>query len=1024
MIKRFVQQQVFDPAKAYSDCNKAQKQAIDQTEGAVMVVAGPGTGKTQIIAARIANILQQDIAPENILCLTYTDAGTIAMRERLLSFIGTDAYRVNIFTFHAFCNNVIQENSSYFGFSDLKPVSDLEKAEIVQKLLDSLPHDNPLAKITGDLHSDTKALIDLYATMKRESWDVDADSKAIDDYIASLPSLPEMKYTRKYKEFKVGDLKTHEIDKETKKYERSKAAIRSFSGFQELMREHKRYDFEDMIVWVIAAFRSYPELLIEYQERYQYTLVDEYQDTSSSQNEVVDLLMQYWDDPNLFVVGDDDQSIYRFQGANIENILSFNDKYTPTTVVLTDNYRSTQQILDASMALIDANNERITKSATSQAMNITKNLTAARQPAGDMPNVISYPSTMQESLGVALEIESRHDRGEDLSKIAVLYRGHKQAETIIQYLRAKGVPYSTKRREDILANPNVKQLLNILTYLNGEIHSPHSQERTLFVALQHPSLGFSPIDIARLYIDDNKDHKRIPIRERLVGSKVASVYELIETSISEYGAYSLQEYIHRLLSRFGILAHISESDDVVWQMTALNTFFGFIREECSKSPRITLEDLLRLVGTMQSRNLMLQADRVVFDKRGVNLITNHSSKGLEFETVFLIGCNQNEWEGKRSQSGFATPPNRQANKSVGESAKLEELRRLFYVAMTRAEKELFISYATRSDSDKDLARSQFVAELEKSGTVLSMEYELEAAELEAATQYILKPQPEENDDLFTSDLIGERLKQFRLSVSSLNTYLKCPRTFFFESLVRVPQINNGSMAFGTSVHKALEFVFKAMKESPEQLFPPVEDFIARFEKDMYRNQDAFDETTFKRRLASGRDTLTRYYEFNSPSWYKKVLLEEHFETIMDGIPIHGLVDKLEIIGHKANVVDYKTGKYDEKKLQPPNPAKVQKAEDANKEPKHEDLLGSDYWRQAVFYKLMVEHNQKHSYQVDTSEFSFVEPDEKSGEFINHSVEISAEDEETVRQQIIDAYGKIMRREFGGKCKSSYCAWCK
>ncbi|NVO00176.1 MAG: ATP-dependent helicase [Geobacteraceae bacterium] len=1025
MIKRVVEQKVIDPLKAYEECNPAQKSAIDRTEGAVMVVAGPGTGKTQIIAARITNIIDLGNAPECILCLTYTDAGTIAMRERLLSFIGTDAYRVNIYTFHAFCNNVIQENPSYFGFSDLQPVSDLEKAEIVQKLLDALPHDNPLAKVTGDLHSDTKSLIDLYAAIKREGWSQTAEIAAIDDYIASLPDLPQMKYSRKYKEFKAGDLKLAEIEKETKKFERTKAAISSFAEFQKLMREHKRYDFDDMIVWVIEAFNSSPELLIEYQERYQYTLVDEYQDTSSSQNSVVDLLMSYWEDPNLFVVGDDDQSIYRFQGANIENILSFDSKYSPATVVLTENYRSTQQILDAAMALVSINAERITNSAASLEKGITKDLTAARQPAGEKPETRSFPSKQQESFGVALELEARYAGNEDLSRVAVLFRTHSQAQTIVRYLRGRGIPYSTRRREDVLANPNVKHLLALLTYFSGEIRSPHSQESTLFMILQHPSLGFSPLDVASLYMTGNeKGSPRVPVRERLAGSKLASVHELIETGIAEQGAYSLQEYIHRLLTGFGLLADISKQDDVIWQMTAMNTFFGFIREECAKSPFLTLEELLRLLSTMRSRNIMLEADRVVFSKRGVNLITTHSSKGLEFDTVFLVGCNQGDWEGKRSRTGFAVPPNRQIHKEAGDSAKLEELRRLFYVAMTRAERELYISYAARTDSDKPIARSQFVAELEKSGAVTSMECQLEPFELEAAMGYTLESQPKDYGDLFSSDLISERLRHFKLSVSSLNTFLKCPRTFFFESLVRVPQINSAAMAFGTSVHKALEYAFKTMKNSQDSVFPPVADFIARFEREMHRNQEAFDEALFKRRLAAGRETLSRYYETSLPLWHKTVLLEQPFETVLDGVPLNGLVDKLEIAGDSANLVDYKTGKYDRKKLQPPDPDKVKKAEEAGSEPKHEDLLGSDYWRQAVFYKLLVENSPKHSYQVDSVMFSFVEPEESSGEFVNHPVDISREDEEIVRGQIADVYGRIMNRDFGGFCKNSYCAWCR
>ena len=229
-----IPRRTFDFEQVYAAANAAQKEAIDRTEGAVLVVAGPGTGKTQIIATRIARIMQQGNQPENILCLTYTDAGTIAMRDRLLEFIGPDAYRINIFTFHAFCNMVIQENPSLMGYADLKPVSELEKREFVRQVLDSLPHDNPLAREKGDLYGDSRNLLSLYADIKREDWDLEDVTAGIDRYIEQLPDDPAMRYTRKYTNkatgvtYQPGDIKQAQLDAETRKYSRLRAAILSY----------------------------------------------------------------------------------------------------------------------------------------------------------------------------------------------------------------------------------------------------------------------------------------------------------------------------------------------------------------------------------------------------------------------------------------------------------------------------------------------------------------------------------------------------------------------------------------------------------------------------------------------------------------------------------------------------------------------------------------------------------------------------------------------------------------------------
>src|SRR3954471_20383428 len=346
----------------YNGLNPQQKQAVDNIEGPVMVIAGPGTGKTQILSARIGKILlDTDTGPDNILCLTYTDAGVVAMRKRLLSFIGPDAYKVNIYTFHAFCNDIIQENLSLFEKTSMDPISDLEKIELYKRLIDTLPKNHPLKRYRGDVYYEMSSLQSLFSTMKREGWSPEFINGKIDEYIKSLPTRDEFICKRATNNFKKGDLRTDKIADATEKVEKLRAAVNEFERFQQLMRSRNRYDFDDMINWVIKAFEDSPTLLLKYQEQFLYILVDEYQDTSGTQNKLVQLLISYWDKPNVFVVGDDDQSIYRFQGANVENMLAFADGYQKDllTIVLVNNYRSVQPILDVSKTLINKNEERL-----------------------------------------------------------------------------------------------------------------------------------------------------------------------------------------------------------------------------------------------------------------------------------------------------------------------------------------------------------------------------------------------------------------------------------------------------------------------------------------------------------------------------------------------------------------------------------------------------------------------------------------------------------------------------------------
>ena len=352
----------------YNRLNDQQRIAVDTIEGPVMVIAGPGTGKTQILASRIGKILlDTDAQPDNILCLTYTDSGVIAMRKRLLQFIGPEAYKVNIHTFHAFCNEVIQENLSAFEKTALDPISELETVELFKKLIDQFPANHPLKRYRGDVYFEIGNLKNLFSTMKKEGWTPAFIEEKIDAYLEDLPNRDEYIYKRKQKQFNAGDLKLEKFNEEKEKMEKLRAAVKEFPRFQKMMTDRNRYDFDDMINWVIRAFEENKNLLARYQEQYQYILVDEYQDTSGTQNQIVELLIQYWNQPNVFVVGDDDQSIYRFQGANIENMLQFANRYSEDlkTIVLDKNYRSTQPILDLSQR-IDQSQQRTTGHTNAQ----------------------------------------------------------------------------------------------------------------------------------------------------------------------------------------------------------------------------------------------------------------------------------------------------------------------------------------------------------------------------------------------------------------------------------------------------------------------------------------------------------------------------------------------------------------------------------------------------------------------------------------------------------------------------------
>ena len=396
----------------YNKLNERQREAVDTIYGPVMVIAGPGTGKTEVLSMRIAALLRSEaqVQPHEILCLTYTDEATNAMRRRLLQIIGPAAHKVNIYTFHAFCNNVIQNNSESFSMRSLQPITDLERTELLYQMIEELPQGHPLRKLSGNIYFDSGKLNRLFDLMKREYLTPAYISEAIDEYVADLPNREEYVYKRKYKEFQKGDLKQDQVYEETRKMEGSKAAALLFDSYEQLMKNSGRYDFNDMIIWVLKAFNENPALLQSYQERYQFILVDEFQDTNGSQNELLTLLSSYWDDPNIFVVGDDDQSIYEFQGARIRNIIDFYERHRDNIkiVVLPHNYRSSQPIIDKAMATIQNNQKRLINQL--QHLGLDKNIISAGERFKNtadivLPVVKVYANILQEEADTVLQIE-------------------------------------------------------------------------------------------------------------------------------------------------------------------------------------------------------------------------------------------------------------------------------------------------------------------------------------------------------------------------------------------------------------------------------------------------------------------------------------------------------------------------------------------------------------------------------------------------------------------------------------------
>jgi DNA helicase-2/ATP-dependent DNA helicase PcrA len=1017
--------------EVYKKLNANQKIAVDTIDGSVMVVAGPGTGKTQVLGARVASILKTtDTMAENILCLTFTEAATTALRQRIYQFIGSESYKVNIYTYHGFCNMVIQENKDLFGIQDLDPVSELETLEIMREIIDQLSNKSLLKRFVGDVYYDARNLNKLFGLLKKDNLSPNDIALKVEKAKQDMLDDPSFYYTRKYGKYAKGDLKENKYKEATDSLDKLQEASDLLLHYDAILKKRKRYDFNDMLAWVLDKLTTNEDLLLKYQEQYQYFLVDEYQDTNGIQNDLLYTLINYWENPNVFVVGDDDQSIYKFQGANVENIYQFYEKYNEhiNLVILDQNYRSSQNILDGSNHIIKHNNERL----VGKVPNLNKDIVAANSDVAGITQalkVVEYPNTFQEIVSITSKLKDLKAKGISLSQVGIMYRNHSQSDELIKFLESEGISYNVAKTQNVLDVPLVHQLNNMLTYFMLESSKLDSGQHLLFEILHYHTFShITAFDIARLSNLFSKDwdngwRAQLHDAAKDLGISKAARDELktfledVEFWLKEMHNITLQTLVERIMSKMKFISRALASRDATFQIQCLKTYYNFLKEETSRNPYLSLKEFLHKLDLLQENNLGLKLNKIIHGIDGVNLMTVHGSKGLEFDYVYVLGCTENKWEKDKTSLPF------KLNLLLpGEPAKAleEESRRLFYVALTRARKNIEISYALKNDKEKDLIKSLFVVEIEESFAALFQKEEASEEDLLRFFDFMLASSNEGYTKLVHQDFVKKEVENFRLSATNLNSYLKCPVAFFYQNIIRVPSAKGESMTFGTAIHYALDGLFKELTglKSDEE----AKSLLTRkFTSAMLSSKEAFTKEGLERRLFYGEEILGKYYDEYSKTWegQGEIKTELYLKNCeIDGVPIRGQIDKVVINDNHVKVVDFKTGqyKYGKGKVKPPIVL-----EDNPDEKNFEKRYGGDYWRQVLFYKALVESDNTQNLKVLSGEIDFIEPDGEE----HQKVKIMVNDEEYrfVRNQISSVFAKIQNLEFEEGCEKEDCQWC-
>ena len=684
---------------AYSRLNDAQKLAVDTIYGPVAVIAWPGTGKTQLLTLRIANILTKtDVTPRNILALTYTEAGSFAMRERLRSFIGTDALRVNIETFHGFCKWLIDEEfpERFVRSPGMKMLEELDARRMIAKIL--LNGDYTYLKPRHDPELYMGDVIRIVGQLKREGISPEFFREKIDEAIADLPNNEELHYKKDSKWWKKGERKAEYTDSE-QRLQRQRELTYVYRAYEEALVTESRYDYDDMILLVRNQLRDDPQFLALIREQYQFIMVDEFQDTNGLQSSIVDLIMDGQDQPNILVVGDDEQSIYRFQGAVMENIINFCDKYREkglSVIPLTQNYRSTQTILDASRELIRNNTESLEK-----ALNLDKHLIKNANLDERKISLFTPSDPQIEIAGIISEIRSLHESGIPWSEIAIIYRKNANPVHLVEYLKREKIPFHKQKGENLLHHPEAQKLLKTLKIIDNSYQNELFWEVMLF--------DFWGLDLHYLLSFQGKmrasngEYRKSLFQVFLEDDDmfVRSVAGKITQFTRDAANKTLVQFFESFLESSGYRSFALAQEDKIERLSILNSFFDEIKTFASLHPESTLKDFIDYIVDLDHYGLSPTTQPIRMESDAVELMTAHGSKGLEFQAVFLYDATSKNWESSRDPSKLSVTVSlfekHIIDKSEKKNQKLEEERRLWYVAMTRAKRYLTISASDNGD---------------------------------------------------------------------------------------------------------------------------------------------------------------------------------------------------------------------------------------------------------------------------------------------------------------------------------------
>jgi DNA helicase-2/ATP-dependent DNA helicase PcrA len=857
------------------DLNPAQKEAVTHGKGPLLIIAGAGTGKTKVITHRIAYLIASKMAkPEEIMAVTFTEKAANEMEERVDQLIPYSYSFVDISTFNSFGERVLRNYALDLGYPlDFRLLDDVEQAIFFRENLFRLP-----LRYYRPLSFPTRHIQELLGTIKRLKQE-DISPKEYLEYAHKL-------------EMSAGD----EAAEETAR--KHKEMTQVYKAYEELLKKEGKIDFEDQVRLVVHLFRKRPSVLRDFREKYKYILVDEFQDTNYIQFELLKLMSARHQ--NLTVVGDDDQSIFRFRGASLSNILNFQKVYPEAKkIVLTKNYRSSQPILDSAYRLIQLNNPNRLEFQ----YQVDKRLISSVETPGKSIHLLQFDTLSHEADKVAEVIREKLSEGYQLGDIAILVRRNADADAFLRALNMKQIPFRFSGSRGLYAQEEVKNVVSFIKALTD-----FEDSRSLFF-LAHSEIYRT--DLYDLTVISNYAGKRNlslhsvfkSIAESSLALEISAeaaarikrIYEDLVYFVDLSNTRNAGQVVFSFLEKTGYLKKLVEEGSLEAELKIKNLrlFFEKIKNFSEIAEDDSIQSFSQHLDLLQEVGDNPATAEAELEEDAVNVLTVHKAKGLEFEIVFLVSLIADRFPGRERPEKIPLPDEILKEDLPAEESSMQEERRLFYVGMTRAKKYLYLTWARDYGLKRLKKVSPFV--LEALDIPRMPDEVLRTSALEEIRRYGLESS---EDRILPQVKVKDVLS---LSYFQVEDYLTCPLKYKFRHLLRIPVLPHHTLVFGRVLHSAIHSFLK--KRMAGKIIKKA-DLLEEYDR-LWINEGFLSREHEELRKKAGREALVRFYQREEASGHKPSFLEKSFKWHQEKIKFTGRWDRIDVRSEGAVIVDFK-----------------------------------------------------------------------------------------------------------------------